>query len=49
MTAIIYTVGAFTRDGRQLGKDDLTYDQAMSLANVYASRGLVAEIFGWER
>ncbi len=45
---ITYSVGAFTRSGQALGTSDLSYDSAKDLAAVYASRGLVAEIYGWK-
>jgi len=42
-----YSVGTFTRSGRPLGRNHLTHDEAVDLAEMYASRGLVAEICGW--
>ena len=42
---MFYSVKAFTGDGQPIGKDRLTYEQAMYLANKHASRGKVSEVF----
>ncbi len=44
---MVYSVSAFTKNGKRLGADNVTLDRARELAEQYARDGNSAEVFGW--
>lgn len=42
-----YSAGGWTRDGRPIGQDNMTYDEAKDYAEYMAGYGHVMTIYGW--